>query len=225
MLKKLLLCIYAASIVLMTLAIATSFAGERGHNGVTDKIGVWGDSIAWGASDGQGGGWVNRLRNSYPNGPEVYNLSIGGQRVKDVSDRFDREFKDLKPDVIILAIGINDSPHAGDKDGTPPDVFKKSYDQLIAKMKATGSDVVIVGLTNVVDDRPSAYGYSNEAIKPYAGIVKKEAADNHLSYVDLWGVITPDDLQGDGLHPEASGHQKIFEKVRRQLDDLPSTKQ
>lgn len=183
-----------------------------------NRIGVWGDSITWGASDHDLGGWVNRLRlfldGNYEDAPSVYNVGIGGDKVSDVLRRFDVEYGARKPEAIILAIGINDSPHDSHPDGTPLDVFEQRLNKLVSKVQAVAERLIIVGLTNVDNKHSDAHGYSDETISPYAEVVQKVATQKQLPFVDLWGVITKDDLMRDGLHPEEAGHEKIYQKVR-----------
>jgi lysophospholipase L1-like esterase len=182
-----------------------------------NRIGVWGDSITWGASDRELGGWVNRLRlsieNSYEDGPSVYNLGISGDKVSGVLKRFDIEYEARRPELVILAIGINDSPHDSYPEGTPLDEFEKRFNELVSKIQAVAAKLIVVGLTNVDSKHPYAHGYSDETIKPYDEVIKKAAGQRQLPYIDLWGDISKDDLKRDGLHPEEAGHEKIFQKV------------
>lgn len=183
------------------------------------KIAVWGDSIAYGAHDYDQGGWVNRLKMflaKESNGSiSLYNLGISGERVAHILERFNREYDELNPDIIILAIGINDSAHNTYPQGTPLDVFEQRYSDLISQMKVTKKPVIIVGPTNVDDEHKKVGGRNNKSIKQYEEIIKTIANKNKLLYVDLWDVIPPRDLQIDGLHPDSNGHEKIFQLVRK----------
>jgi lysophospholipase L1-like esterase len=183
------------------------------------KIAVWGDSITRGASDFEQGGWVNRLNKYLANKSNssiaVYNLGISGEKVGQVLSRFPHEYNDLNPDLIVLAIGINDSPHKNYKKGTPLDIFEKKYFELIEEMKAPKKPLIIVGLTNVDDEHPKVVGYSNKSIEQYTNIIKRLAQKNKLLYVDLWKIVLKQDLQIDGLHPDSNGHEKIFKLVSK----------
>ena len=183
-----------------------------------NRIGVWGDSIAWGASDHELGGWVARLRlyidNEHGGWPEIYNLGVDGDKVGDVLNRFDAEHQARKIDVAILAVGINDSPHDSHPKGTTLESFEKKFNELASGCLLVSKKLIVLGPTNVDDKHPARRGYSDRTIKPYANIIQKVATKNKLTYVDLWGVFTKDDLKLDGLHPEASGHEKIFQKVK-----------
>jgi acyl-CoA thioesterase I len=186
-----------------------------------------GDSITWGAFDLELGGWVNRLRLYYDNDHRgeggVYNLGVSGDKVSDVLKRFDVEVRarsraEIKP--IILAIGINDSPHDSHPEGTDPDLFERQYRELVTKSRAVTDTVIIIGPTNILSDHPARHGYKNETIRPYKEIIKKTAADEKMPYIDVFESIAEKDLQLDGLHPEAGGHEKIFQKVKEVIDAL-----
>jgi len=83
------------------------------------KIFIFGDSIAYGAWDPEGG-WVERLRQSvfattrgeYNRGTFLYNLSIVGETTAELRRRFPTEFATRQPepgDLIVFATGINDA--------------------------------------------------------------------------------------------------------------------
>ena len=54
--------------------------------------------------------------------------------------------------------------------------------------------------------------YKNENIKKYNGIMKEVREKNNILFLDIFGLLNNDDLE-DGLHPNASGHKKIFTNV------------
>jgi lysophospholipase L1-like esterase len=186
-----------------------------------NRIGVWGDSITWGAADQELGGWVNRLRlyveNNYKDGPSAYNLGVSGDKVSNVLDRFDAEYKARQPETVILAIGINDSPHESYPNGTSLEVFEKSFRELLSKARSVAKKIVIVGIINVDDGPSTNHGYSDQTIEPYNQTIKKIADQNSITYVDLRGLITKHDLKLDGLHPDSAGHEKIYKKVKQVL--------
>lgn len=178
---------------------------------------VFGDSIAWGAFDMELGGWVNRLKIFYNQKREtdVYNLGVSGDYVLDVLNRLDVEAKARIPDIIILAIGINDSPHWTNLFGTKLTDFENRFRELLEKSRKFTKDIIIVGLTNV-DDSNKLHGYKNEKIEKYDQKLKEIARKENLLFVDLFGSLQKEDLS-DGLHPSASGHKKIFEKVKEMV--------
>lgn len=182
-------------------------------------ISVFGDSIVWGAYDLELGGWVNRLKLYFDNQgdfiTDVYNHGISGDRVADVLNRLDTEAKAVMPDKIILAIGINDTPIPDFPAGTAPNSFKDLYQKLISRAKQHSKSILIVGLTNV-DEKIGGHGYKNKEIEKLNKIIKELAQKENIDFVDLFGSLSDDDVM-DGLHPNAKGHQKIFEQVRNLL--------
>lgn len=179
---------------------------------------IFGDSITWGAYDRQSGGWADRLKIHFFNQDletNVYNYGIPGDKVKDIVHRFDLEASLKKPDKIIFAAGQNDTPHASRNNsyqGTPIKEFKDQLTVLLEKAEKLTRDVTIIGLFNV-DEEIKDYSYKNEEIKKYDKIVKEIANERNLVFVETFGLLTKENLFIDGLHPDANGHKKIFEKV------------
>ena len=181
---------------------------------------VFGDSIVWGAYDLELGGWVNRLKlylNNLGNfDTDVYNFGVSGDKVKDVLKRIDIEAKSIKPDKIIFAIGINDSPHLAHLFGTKLTDFENQFRQLLEKAKKFTENIVIVGLINVAENT-KLHGYSNQKIEKYNQVVEKIAQEENLLFVGQFFSLSNEDFE-DGLHPNSKAHQKIFEKVKEILE-------
>ena len=88
------------------------------------------------------------------------------------------------------------------------------------------SKVVVVGLAPVYDTRVQPFvwlqthGCSNEAIAPYNKALRQFSEEKDLSFIDMDNVYG-DDVAGclpDGIHPNAKGHQLIFERVKTALE-------
>jgi acyl-CoA thioesterase I len=183
------------------------------------RVAVFGDSITWGAWDMELGGWVNRLRlrvdvpvvGREKRIVDLYNRGIGGDRVEHVMRRFPVEAAALEPDALVLAVGINDSSHG--EIGTDLRVFEDSYEKLLDLMSDVTSNLVVVGLTNVNEARE--HGFRNEHIAVYDEVVKSIADRRQLPHVDVFGMLTVNELEPDGLHPSAAGHEKLSRAVAR----------
>lgn len=187
------------------------------------KIVVFGDSIAWGSFDPEHGGWVQRLwvaACARPGGTRlsesinyssVFNLGIGGEVVSGVLRRFDVEAPARQPDVIVIAIGINDASHEGSS-ARPIDEFVADYEALVTKAKALVADVVLVTPTNVDESRPE-HDWRNDDIAQYVEAVTRIGERFDLPVVDVFGALLPGDLAPDGIHPGSQGHQKLFDLI------------
>lgn len=200
------------------------------HDWVVSRVCVFGDSIAYGSWDPEGGGWVGRLRTagcrrvdrSDPNFDPytaIYNCGIAGNRVGDVLARFDVEAAAREAHVVVIAIGINDVPHQG-KSGTPIAVFRDHYATLVARACAVASDVLLVTPTNV-DETRSEHNHRNTDIATVVDCVETIAADLSLPLVRVFGVLTADDLH-DGLHPNSAGHEKLAQAIIPVVFALPA---
>lgn len=186
---------------------------------------VFGDSITWGAYDPDGGGWVNRLRNYFEDTKEdikVYNLGISSDTTTDVLERIDCESKAREPDAIVFAIGINDSRYHESADNPKIDSaqFEKNLVQLIDRARKFSKNIIFIGLTSVDESKTKPIEekvfYNNKNIRVYSNIIKKVAGENNLPFVDVSGIISNEDLD-DGLHPNSSGHEKLFEHIKSSL--------
>lgn len=179
-------------------------------------ISIFGDSIAYGLSDNERGGWVERLKNylvlsgkKY----EVRNFSVSGDDTEELLKHFKKECEISKPDKLIFAIGINDSCYDyGD--------FKKNLGTLIEEAVKWTRDITFIGLTAVDESKvqPVSHriSYNNKTIEKFDEAIKDMAKKNHFKYINMQNVLENDDLP-DGLHPNAEGHEKMFEVIKKEF--------
>jgi lysophospholipase L1-like esterase len=203
-----------------------SINGENKDIIMTERLCVFGDSIAWGAYDAMGG-WVQRLWRDDLFSDDyigIYNLSIDGDTSRDVLHRCEHEIIARKPGMIIFSIGSND---AGRVDGdliVPVDAFIDNIRQLHRIAQTNECEVIFVGLFDVDEDHctPVSWddqlSYANVDIKEYDHRLRQYTRENDCYFIDMMHVITVDDLE-DGIHPNTRGHEKIYEHVKRYLSD------
>jgi lysophospholipase L1-like esterase len=178
------------------------------------EIGIWGDSITYGAGDTEALGWVGRLRKAHQSDDEVsvYNRGICGDTSEDLLKRFDVEYESIQPTVVIFAIGINDSkyPVGQVENLVPLDKFEENIKTLIGKAKIHSSKIYIMGCTRV-DETPRHSGtrFSNEQIQKYNDFLKNLSKLEQLEFIDVFEVISPATDLSDGLHPNAQGYEKL----------------
>ncbi len=191
------------------------------------KICIFGDSITQGACDSLGG-WAQRLKDELKkSGIVVHASGVDGDTSTGLLQRLEREAAPLKPDIIIIAIGINDSIfYRNGRVETSLAQFQQNMGLLIKIASKLASQILILGLTSV-DERktkPVPWNdcfYSNEKIKQYDNILRevsekaeKENNNGKVEYIELFSLLSKKDL-ADGLHPTDEGHRKIFELVKR----------
>ena len=186
---------------------------------------IFGDSIVWGASDCEKGGWVDSLKNYLMDDDiDVYNLGISGNTTEDLLERFDAEAEARNPDIVIFAIGINDSLSL-DKDGLIK--FQKNISLLANKAKKLTDKIIFIGLTSVDESRTTSYlseetgeAYNNQSIGEYDEIIKSFCEDNNLIFVDVLGLLINDVDLCDGLHPSSIGHKKMFKRIKEEIEPI-----
>jgi lysophospholipase L1-like esterase len=195
------------------------------------NICVFGDSTAWGAWDTEKGGWVNRLqlyldKKAVDETPLIYNLSISGGTSKLTLERFESEAKFRKANALIFQGGGNDAYQKG-KDGPnqiAPEVFKKNIEETIERARTLTDKILYIGFKNVDESRTRPVSwkdihYLNSEIQKYNQIMQEVCNAQGVPFLDIFGVLEEKELI-DGLHPDAAGHEKIFQKVRAELEKI-----
>ncbi len=195
--------------------------GERGSlllqgEAVHQNVCIFGDSIAAGVGDHTGGGWAERVRHwsaqSLPLHPKVMNLGVPGDRLEDLLDRFERECASRSPIALIIATGINDSHDLPEGPRTGEERFTTMFIDLLERARTVTSRLLVLGPTNVTDGHP-AHNFDNRSILRYQAIEQATTVARGIPFVPLHGVIPDSSLAEDGLHPDASGHEIIYESI------------
>jgi len=188
-----------------------------------DRLCVWGDSITYGASDTEKGGWVNRLKIYFggdDDAPSVYNVGISGDNTSNLVERFSVECKARNPDAILFAIGVNDSQH--DIDGkfrVPLKDFRKNLRFLFEEAKKYTDKIGFIGLMKVDDSKVSpipwntAQYYDKESVLKFDVAIKEFCEENDLPYLYMYDLLGDENMP-DGLHPDAVGHEKMFLRIK-----------
>lgn len=187
------------------------------------RICIFGDSIAYGEWDPDKGGWANRLKNNLEsestNEIEVYNLSICGDTTKGLLMRLPTETMARHPDIIIFAIGINDSQRApGGGNLVPIQNFQSNLAEIVEIARQHTYKIIFIGLTNVDENKTMPF-YSNSDIGRYDQALQELCDVKKLSYISTAGILGVADFE-DGLHPNTQGHKKMFNLIQENLKTL-----
>jgi len=191
---------------------------------MSKRICVFGSSIGHGHNDIEKGGWCDRLKVYYfasAYDVSVYNLSISGAMSRDLVARFAEECDVRRPKIVIISIGMNDSTFDSDMEEcrVPLKETKQNIKKLIEISNKNKRQVVIIGLTAVDEKKvvpvPWAenLSYKNIYIKEYDKAIEEIAKDNNIPYCFMFDLLKKEDLD-DGLHPNAQGHKKMFERIK-----------
>jgi len=133
----------------------------------------------------------------------VVNEGISGNTTKDGVSRVDRVIA-LKPAVVVLEFGGNDGLR-----GLPIASSRANLDAMLAKLTASGTKVVVAGITLPPDFGPD---YINEFDQTYVLLAKKYKVPM-IPFL-LKGVFgVPGMMQADRTHATAAGNQIVAENV------------
>jgi lysophospholipase L1-like esterase len=193
------------------------------------KIIVFGDSIAYGKWDHQGG-WVNRLRQyidkQYNIGKggnvQVYNLGIPGEVAPRLAERFSEELsyrieKDAH-NLVLIAVGVNDScPNNWmTQQQTPPEEFSRAITQMVESARTQQCRVCAIGLTPVDPAKSKGLAFSNEEVQKYDHYLQETCdaikTDKIEMYNNLINTRYADTLV-DSVHPSSDGHEALYHLV------------
>lgn len=192
---------------------------------------VFGDSIAWGAYDPMNGGWVTLLRNFVEQGWErfndksVYNLGICGETTSSLLPRFENEFKAREPEIVVFAVGTNDSSNwnVGGQPVVPPAEFRHNLDQLTQIARHYTNQIVFVGLTPIDESITHPFDTENTfelaQTQSYNQMILDHCQRQSLTFINLIPILTLKDID-DGVHPNSGGHQKIFAAVQPVIEKM-----
>ena len=156
-------------------------------------------------------GWVELLKyyleKKYPNDDiSVCNLGINGDTVDNILKRFETEAAPRYPTDIIFAVGINDTKSYNEK------TFTENVHKLISLAKKFTSKITFIGL--VLGDWSGGEPFSQKRTANYNRIIKELVEANNYEFIPLQDKITAQDFM-DGLHPNNSGHRKMFEEIKK----------
>jgi acyl-CoA thioesterase-1 len=173
--------------------------------------------------DGLGNGYVRFIRDwllaSHPaSAPEILNRGISGNKVTDLSDRWDADVLQLQPALVSVKIGINDVWHGlrSDRRGTDLATFRSVYQSLLQRLREQHPKALVV-LCEPSVIWPPAPEEGHAALQPYVQVVRELAEKFSVrALVPLHGAFNqarekrPDiPWTTDGVHPGSAGHTLI----------------
>jgi lysophospholipase L1-like esterase len=190
------------------------------------KILFQGDSITDSGRDREndtlGFGYVNYIsaffQSMYPeHGCTFINRGISGNRSSDLCERWTRDCIDLRPDVLSIMIGINDTWRKFDSnDPTTDQEFYDNYRQILSRTADELGDIPIIMLEPFVLPHPEDRLLWREDLDPKIQRTRQLAREFGAIYIPLDGIfaqkcthVSPAFWAADGVHPTSAGHALI----------------
>ena len=204
---------------------------------------VIGDSIVYGIGDFESGGWSSTLKNYIVNKDDskvcnnyVHIAGFPGATSTDILNKIEYIFNSFKHEefknIVILSIGVNDTQEFNGNNKNSIEKYKSNIEKIVKYFMQQDTELIILGLTRIESDekflwKPNKY-YNNEVISEYDrdletiikfdSKLKELCKENKIKYISMQDVLQKDDFI-DGLHPNQKGHKKIFERIKKYLNE------
>mgnify|MGYP005772207665 CR=1 FL=1 len=147
------------------------------------------------------------------------NRGISGNRVRDLRSRWQEDCIDLKPDLVSIMIGINDTWRRFDADSiTTPEEYERDYRYILNEIRTKLPKTKIVLMDPFFLPIGDKEGW-REDLDPRIAIVRSLAKEFGAVYIPLDGLFAaqyiisePEKYSQDGVHPNWTGHAFIADK-------------
>ncbi len=156
-------------------------------------------------------------------GLQIHNRGISGNRVTNMRDRWQADCLDLKPDVLSILIGVNDTWH-GVASGTPDngvslDDFDRVLRELIDVTRAALPDLRLVICEPYTTEAGAVltmkFHPDMDDRRAIVRAIADEKGDVFVPFQEMFdnlcGEAPPDYWAADGVHPSPAGHQRMAE--------------
>ena len=173
-------------------------------------------------SDSLGDGYVNQITRILvdwysQSNLQFINRGISGDKIRDLHLRWDTECLELKPDMLSILIGVNDTLI------TPADLFEEEYRMLLKRTTETLNSKIILCEPFLLLGDNNAY---REDLNPKIEIVHKLSEEFSTLLLPLDTIFrescslhSPEYWVPDGVHPTPAGHTLIAESWIEYVDD------
>jgi len=202
---------FAQAMILSTIGLSSTLAGSDAPT-ITlkkgDRVVFLGDSIT--AAGAGKTGYITfigeHLQSKHADLEiKLIGAGVSGNKVPDLQKRLDSAVLSKKPTVVVIYIGINDVWH-GEKDpsrGTSKEKFEEGLKEIIGKIQATGSRVLLC-TPSVIGEKNDGANSLDAKLDEYAAISRKVAQDTKVPLCDLRKAFV-DHLKKNNADNKASG--------------------
>lgn len=146
------------------------------------KVVLFGDSIT--QAGVRPGGYISLMQQAQTK-YELIGAGIGGNKVYDLYLRMEDDVLKVKPDVVVIYVGVNDVWHKQThQTGTDPDKFIAFYSAMIKNMQSAGIKVIVC-TPAVIGEKTDYSNPQDGDLNSYSQIIRNLAKQYNCSLVDL----------------------------------------
>lgn len=172
------------------------------------------------------------LREAFPETDfTFFNRGIGGNRTEHLVQRLQSDFLDLKPDIVTILVGVNDSWHIFDKYAlvnTTHEMTEQNYRTVLEALKARNIPVIMMEpfclpTPATQEFRMDLYGKIE--------VIRRLAREYAVAYLPLDGLAQAEGvahgtlyLADDGIHPNTEGRKWLGNLVAEALKPVIAEK-
>jgi acyl-CoA thioesterase-1 len=155
----------------------------------------------------------------------VRNLGIGGERTDQVLLRLDREALALRPRLVTVMYGTNDSyvDRGAQRSRISLEQYRENLTHIVTRLRTGRSRVLLMTPPRwAADAAPNGLGENpNPRLEPYVEACREVARQERVPLVDHFAGWTHAEGRGvnlrdwttDGCHPNPRGHQDLAERL------------
>ena len=167
-----------------------------------------------------------RFKN-YSSDIDVKIKGIASNRTYHLYDRLTKDCINLKPDVIIMLIGVNDAWENYVPEDYPPLLrpLEPHTREIYRRIKTELPDTQILYLMPFMIDAVEEKLPFHQKLDEFREILKNIALENGAKIIDLQAVfneaqktVAPDELAIDGIHPTILGHKTMADAIEKVIE-------
>lgn len=187
--------------------VSPAIAGGIVQHSAAATVLVFGDSLSAGYGIDVDQSWTTLLQTrlaaqGYEH--QVINASISGETTEGGKTRIASALERFQPALVILELGGNDGLR-----GFPPAIIKGNLGSIISSSKASGAEVVLLGIRI-----PSNYG--PRYTQGFEGVYRDLSEELEVLWIEFFmaGVALNKGLmQDDGIHPNAEAQAILLDNA------------
>ncbi|MBK1876165.1 SGNH/GDSL hydrolase family protein [Pelagicoccus mobilis] len=177
----------------------------------------------WDIPTNLGNGYVDLLngliQNQHPeSNVRILNRGIGGNTVRDLAQRWQRDVIHLQPDWLSIKIGINDVWRQFDSPRSPhvhvlPDEFESTYRELLELTRPKVKRLFLITPyylhTDSLDPMRARMDEYRQHVITFASEYEATLVDSQIALDRLMKHLDPLEIAEDRVHPGTVGHMAI----------------